>query len=313
MSVKSQARRLLLGTLTIVSLAGCGLFVSSSPSAVAQGNYYASGNAEFDAFFIALYRLQVELAKAPERPSNARTALATRLGLNRAAPTEQILARAKEEATRLRNANVFMKLELPPASSAEPGTEVATLRTSESPASEADKALLRELESSTTELLRVQSVMAAKKRALDQLRSQAVTIETQVDTAFRLEGPWKRSEVRENLSDAQKLITLMNSRTDEVAKEASKLLDPLREVLDTDDGRLSRRAEPVASEPVPDAKPAPKKSKPATKTAPRSAPAATKPAAPKPAPAAPASDSDEVPSAPKAPPPPAAPARDFEP
>lgn len=57
----------------------------AQPTEVAQGRYHGSGHADYDEFFVALFRLQVELKHAPGALSSARAALARTLSMKRTA------------------------------------------------------------------------------------------------------------------------------------------------------------------------------------------------------------------------------------
>lgn len=213
------ARKAVLTLLLAAAQTACAALGSSGPSQVARGEYYAAGKPEFDAFFIALHQKQVELLAAPSELQSAREGITRALGLTAEASDDSLRERLGQEVRRLGNQGLRLRLEAP-----EPSEKLdasATLHTSEpSVASPLREALPRE----TTRLVRSRNRMLAAKAQLEKLRVQAIQLEGAVDEAFRLEGPWKRDEVRKNLADGQKMITVMASRAQEVLDTDQKLL-----------------------------------------------------------------------------------------
>lgn len=246
-------------------LGGCGIFAKKGPTDVARGEYYAAGKPSFDAFFIRLHDLQVELLAAPEGPRLARANLAHAVGSAADASDETLRARWSQELKQLELRGQRVRLELPTSRATDAS---ATLHTSSPGETSPLLPLLRE---EATRLIRSLNRMLAVDAELDKLRVTGLTLEGSVDSEFRTDGPWKRSEVRANLSDGQKLLTLMQARAREVASTSRALLDHLAEAATTDPSLGTLPSLPPAVEPAP----APK---PPRRPAPRAAP--SRPAAP---------------------------------
>lgn len=310
-----RMRSLFCAVALSAATAGCGV-IYQEPSSVAQGKYYSSGNPGFDEFFIKLHRLQVELASAPDGPRRVRATLAKHLGLNDDAADQQIEIRVHEEAQKLAGAGARLKLELPSLPPEQSPQEASvTVRSSKNPLG--DGALfVSGVQSAATELLRIRNRMRVAQKELEKLRVQGVELDGQIDTAFRKESPWKRDEVRENITDGQKLITLMIARSEEVGDGAERLLEAVVRAATTDQNLGASKAvepEPASGDGHDDdgdreaaRKPKPGKggkkngAKPAKSRPPANRPPAKPAAAPAPAPA------------PKPPPAEAAP-KEFEP
>jgi hypothetical protein len=301
----------------LAAVPGCAAFGMGGPSTVAQGKYYSSGNPQYDEFFIELYQLQVEMADAPHVPDTERQNLAQALGLSLETPADAVTQRLREEALKLGRSGVHMKLEQSPSPD-KPEAATATIVATYRPKDAASAGLLTKVEGATTNLLRSVSAMKAAEVQLGKLEVQTISLDADVPTAFAEAHVGKRGEVKDNLADAQKLITLMKARGDDVSAQSEQLLAAVAQAVNTDDGSLSA---PPAEAPEP-AKPEgnPKKAEPKPHAKPKAvsaAPAQGAPAtAPKPKPTSskPAAGDDDAPAAPKpAPSKPAAAPRDFEP
>ena len=85
-----------------------------------------------------------------------------------------------------------------------------------------------------TRLVRSRNRMTAAKAELDKLNVSGVELEGKVYPTFHTDGPWKRDEVRKNLEDGQKVITLMQSRA-RSSRHLRKLLALLGAVATTDE------------------------------------------------------------------------------
>lgn len=231
--------------LTLVlalALSSCG---PRGPTAVARGEYYSAGKPEFDSFFIELHRLQVELLSAGDEPRAARRSLTVAAGLAPEASDETLEARLAQELQKLAAQGLRVRLEVPEASSAVDAS--ATLHTSES----ANRSPWRAtLPSEATRLVRSRNRMVATREQLDRLRVVGIQLEGNVDPTFRVEGPWKKSEVTKNLEDGQKLITLMSARAQEVEKQTAALLALLARAAVTDP-HLGTRAPLPPTDPAP--------------------------------------------------------------
>jgi hypothetical protein len=273
----------LLVALTLVS--GCGLFAPKGPSEVARGEYYSAGKPEFDSFFIVLHEKQVELLAAPQEPSLARKNLTQAAGLAPSASDESLKERLAQELKKLAGLGLRLRLEVP-APSAAPDAS-ATLFASETISTTPLRAALPQ---EATRLVRSRDRMLSSKVELEKLNVMGITLEGSIDQSFRVDGPWKRDAVRKNLSDGQKLITLMQARAQEVADLDQKLLTLLSELVSTDPN-LGKTPVYV---PPPPAEDAPKSSRRAAAAKPSAGP--TTPPGSKPAPAAKRSDDDGAPA-----------------
>jgi hypothetical protein len=104
-----------------------------------------------------------------------------------------------------------------------------------------------------------------------------VTLEPNVDTAFKKQGLKKRSEVSKNIADARQLMSLMSTRVDDVERSSIALLHNMAEAAKHD-------APPPPPPPPPeDEKDKKKKKKGGAAAAPAGGGAEAAPAAPKPA------------------------------
>ncbi|HWZ87670.1 MAG TPA: hypothetical protein VNW92_02435 [Polyangiaceae bacterium] len=289
-------------------LPGCAVFGGGGPSLVAQGKYYSSGNPQYDEFFIALYQLQVEMAGAPSAVDAERQNLAQALGLSPETPADGLAQRLREEALKLSRTGLRMKLEQN-ASLDKPEAASANIVATYRPKDNAAASLISKVETSATVLLRTDSQMKAAETLLAKLEVQSINLDADVPKAFAEARVGKQGEVKKNLADAQKLITLMKARGDDVHTQSEQLLTAVSKAVNTDDGALSAPP-PVAPETkAPDAAPKPH----AKAKAASGAPASSAPApAAKPKPPKPAAGDDEAPAKP-APSKPAPPPRDFEP
>jgi hypothetical protein len=279
----------LLVSLSLVS--GCGLFSAKGPSVVARGEYYAAGKPEYDSFFIALHDAQVDFAAAPNEPQTARANLGQALDLTPDASNDSLKERLGQELSKLASQGLRVRLEVPEPS-ARALDAAAQLHTSEGGTATPLRSVLPQ---EATRLVRSRNRMLAARATLDKLRVTGITLETNIDRAFRVEGPWKRDEVRRNLSDGQKVIALMQSRAQEIADTDSQLLGVLSAVASTGPG-LGKGAAPPPPAPDEDA------AKPGKRPASRSTPAAPRAASPGTAPPAKPGKrggDDEAPRAPK--------------
>jgi hypothetical protein len=251
---------------------GCSLLTPNAPSAVARGEYYSAGRPEFDAFFIELHEKQVELLAAPSDPADARKNLTRLVNLTPDASNDSLQERLGQELKQLANKGLRLRLAVPDPSTAVDAS--ATLYASETSTSTPFRTALPE---QATRLVRSRNRMTAAKAELDKLNVSGVELEGKVYPAFHTDGPWKRDEVRKNLEDGQKVITLMQSRAQEVAQTCSQLLALLGAVATTDEslGKAAAYTPPSAEEPSRSGN----KHSPATRPAPKPAGSA---AAPKP-------------------------------
>jgi hypothetical protein len=273
-----------------LTVAGCGLFASTGPTQVARGEYYAAGKPEYDAFFIELHQKQVELLAAPSEPKKAREGLTQATGLMPDASDESLRERIQQELRKLGNQGLRLRLEAPAPTSTLDAS--ATLHASDTTTATP----LREvLPRDTTRLVRSRNAMLAAKAALEKLRVKGIQLEGGIEQAFRVDGPWKRDEVRRNLADGQKLITLMQSRAQEVFDEDQRLID-LVTAAATSDPSVGRVPVYAAPAPPDDSVPKVPKRGPRGHGAPRPAAAQTPATSGKPPGAAAKPRDDEAPA-----------------
>jgi len=241
--------------LLIACGSGCGLLAPHGPSDVARGEYYSAGEPEFDLFFIDLHRAQVALLHAPKEPMDARRSLAQSLGLTAGASDDSLKARVSQEAQKLANLGTKLRLEVPEGSPALDAS--ATLHASDLTATSPLRPALAE---QATRVVRSRNRILAAAAALERLRVRGIGLESRIPEAFRIDGPWKREEVQRNLSDGQKLITVMLARSKEVEAFDTQLLALLEAAATTDAG-LGKTPAPPVSPPVAEAEDPPKRKK----------------------------------------------------
>ena len=309
MSVSSRARlavwRLLTaGTLALATMPACAVFGGHGESTVARGKYYSSGDPRYDEFFIALYKLQVQMAEAPRVPETERRNLQRTANLAPGSSDADLLRRLHEEAARLSRAGIRLRLDLHPSPGA-PNAASVNLRASTRPTEARAAALLSQVELSATHLLRSVAQMGEGETALGQLELGTIGLDADVERTFAEARFGTQSEVKKNLSDSHKLIALMRARAIDVRNDSQQLLTTLSKSLDTDDGSLGPPSESKGSD---DGAGQPREGKKATQTAARTQ-SSTLTARPRLAPKPPAQAPPKAPPAGKPTPAP----RDFEP
>jgi hypothetical protein len=202
--------------VALLTPSACQLLGTPGPTAVAQGRYYASGNPEYDAFFVELHRLQVELKDSPERTAEPRAALAQALEVGLDA--DVIKEALTKKASQLNGRQVKFSVQRP-ASDDKP----FTLRVSGSPAGD-DAALQKTLEETLAKVSELKTDTNGWQESLKPLPDRAATLERGVDTAFAGAEPRRIAEVKSNLSDGRKVIELLASRASDAAKANDELL-----------------------------------------------------------------------------------------
>ncbi len=251
-----------LGAALALALALGPACTRTDNSAVARGEYYAAGQPDYDEFFVRVYRYQTETQSALELEKKQQSELARALGAPANTSGAALAAKIKERSA--------------DASVEEPIRAAAVS--------------FKQLNEATS-----------NADAVERLRVKAIDLDRQVDKAFWRDSQSKRSEVRENLADAQKILVLIGDKRKALADSSGALLAACEQTLRTN----SAVANAAPAEP----NPAPKK--PARKRAPARSAAQSKPAA-----AAPAAKSSPAPAAkpePAAKPAPAPAKADFEP
>jgi hypothetical protein len=210
----------------------CALFTPSAcqllnkppaSSAVAQGRYYSSGNPEYDAFFVELHQLQVELKDAPERAAEPRAALAKALDVGLDA--DVIKQALGKKASELGGRQVKFAVERPAAPD-----KPATLHVTGSPSGD-DAELQQTLEQTLAKVSELKRATDGWQKQLEPLPDRAATLESGIDTAFADRPPSTRAEVSSNLSDGRKIIDLLVTRAKDVEKSNGELFDAITGAL----------------------------------------------------------------------------------
>ncbi len=316
MSLTARRARLILA-LFLCGPAACQFFGHPGPSDVAQGRYFSSGNPDYDTFFVELYHLQLELKDAPERVAEPRQELAKSLdvGLDADVIKEALGKRAAELGGK--------QIKLTVLRGADPD-EPVSLKVTGSPSGD-DAEFVKALEQALAKIGKLKGAIEGWQKSLDALPKQDTELTDGLDAAFAGAAPGKRTDVKKNLNDGQKIIELLVGRAKDAEHSNSELLDAVVAALgetaapnnekasETAPERASdeksekrekgerkgRKATPPAAKaarapkPPPEPKPAPKAAAPK----PEPKPAAEKPAS-KPAPKA-GAERSEVPPAPK--------------
>ena len=234
------ASALLALACSIASLPACSIFAARNQSTVAQGRYYAAGDPRYDEFFVGLFLLQVQMEQAPHLPELERLNLAHALGLTPQASSDEVGLRLHEEAQKLSRSGLRMRLDQSP-SNEKPDSASAALRTNERPKDRQTTALIGQIETSATTLLRSMGELKQADDALDGLELAAGGLDASVDKDFAAAPAGKLDEVKKNLADSHKLIALMKVRAGEVRGESEQLLGD-REQSRQHRRRLARRA-----------------------------------------------------------------------
>ena len=297
--------------LALGALPGCSAILPSGPSNVAQGRYYSTGDPEYDDFFLRLYRLQIALKDAPQRLGEPRQKVADTLESG-PEPDDIKVALAKR-SKELQNRGIRYTVARPESPDKPP-----TLVVTGNPTGN-DFELKGLLEEALKSAGGLKVDLTAWIKELDELSPKQGALEGKVNEAFANRSDGERTQVKDNLSDGGKIITLLNERTRDLDHATTDFLKAVTAALgeaqvdtkaestadaasapDTKEKKNGSGAKPAKAAPPP--KPAPK-SKPAAKPAP--APAAKpapspKAAAPAPKPAAPKPDNDAPAPAPKA-------------
>ena len=252
------------------------MFQTQGPSDVAQGRYYSTGNPNYDEFFVRLHRMQVELKAAPETLASIRQDLARGLELEPAAGTDQLRSALKTKANEMSGRGATFIVDR----GQEPGERTRLVVTG-TPA-EADRPLVKTLEDALSRVGELRERSGTWQKELDWLPPAGVALDGSVEAAFVRESRGTRDDVRQNLADAQKVVTLMTARKKEVDASSTEIEELFVSAFGT------KKAEPPPP-PAPAPAPAPR---------PRPRPAAAQ-APSRPTPAAPASDEAAPPPKPK--------------
>lgn len=251
MSVKRSSslpfRLTLLFALASGAVVGCRLG-PPGPSAVAQGRYFATGNPNYDEFFVRLHRMQLELGAAPETLAQIRANLARELELAPASAADVVRAAltTKAGAVGARGAT----LEVVPSRDAEKGLRLGVTG---SPAA-ADKSFVAMLGQAIERLGELRARSPGWERELEWLAPAGIALDGSVEAAFIGQSRGTRDDVHENLADAQRVVALMRTRKREIDASGAELEELFVSALGE---KRSEAAPNPAQEPPPKPKPRP--------------------------------------------------------
>lgn len=213
------------------ALSACIIFGSPGPSAVGQGRRYVSGNAVFDQFFGQLFQAQLDMAKAPDQQKQIVRRLADKLGLDEDADESTVLGKVKDKADHLAKSGVGLRLAVTQSTVA---TEASvSLHVSGNASREDERKFIKPVRKAAEDALQLIERMHKARRTFGELKAMDLSLEADVDDAFRLQGPAKRAEVRKNLHDAGILIPLMSGRAGDVADSTRHFLGGLSDAATT--------------------------------------------------------------------------------
>lgn len=288
------------------SLPACQAILPSGPSNVAQGRYYSTGEPEYDDFFLRLYRLQLALKDAPTRLGEPRQKLAD--ALESGPDPDNIKVALAKRAKELQNRGIRYTVARPESPDKPP-----TLVVTGNPTGN-DFELKGLLEGALKGPGELKVDVTAWTKELDELSPRQGALEGNVNEAFASRSESERTQVKNNLADGGKIITLLNDRTRDLDHATSDFLKAVTTALG--ETQLDTKPEPpeededgapdkkdrkngsgkVAKAPPP-AKPAPKAKSPAKPPVSKPSPAPKPAAAPAPKPATPkAAPAGDVPA-----------------
>jgi hypothetical protein len=241
--------------VTLPITPGCGLIIKKrgGPSNVSQGLLYEAGEITYDEFFRSLHQHQVKLADAPDQEKRIRQRLAKRLGVDDDSSSSLLAKAAGKHAERLAEAGIILRMKVEGLDEEEGEEPTAVLELGgDEPAAE-DKKIIRAIDRAAKQAADLIAEMRQSKEEIGKLGEQAVTLDAGVDATFGTRAG-KGSEVRQNLQDAQRLIPLMVTRSEEVAEAAESVLAQIANVANTADKPATK---PAQQPPEPDAGAAP--------------------------------------------------------
>ena len=216
-------------------------------SAVAEGRYFSTGNANYDEFFVRLHRMQVELKTAPETLASLRQAIARGVELPPTADTQALRAALTTKASEVGRRGATLTVD----HGREPGAN-ARLKVTGTPA-EADRPLVKALDDVLARLGELRDRSVPWQKELEWLPPTGVALDGSVEAAFVGRSKGTRDDVHRNLADAQKVVALMSTRVKEIDQQG----DEIEALLVSAFGET--KAEPPSAEPPkPKPRPAPR-------------------------------------------------------
>ncbi len=214
-------RGVALGVICLAAASGGCVQKDTTP--VARGEYYAAGKPDYDEFFVKLYRHQLDTANALKLERAARDELARAVGAAPAAKPSELGENLKKVVGELEQSGV--EVTLPNATAGAPELEVKGEPKSE------QAAQLEAIRAATRKLRSVEQLAREGATELDSLRTRSIELDREVDRVFWTDGAGKRSEVKNNLSDARELIALMSDSRKGVGQSSTELLALLQDTF----------------------------------------------------------------------------------
>lgn len=235
---------------------GC-MLGGRGPSAVAQGTQFTSGNPTYDEFFTELYEIQVDLGKAQDATRGVRAPLAEAVGAEEDASLVLIAKKVRKKTEKLAEDGTGLELKLPDEDDEDSKLSVTVV--GKDPDEESAK-LVKTIETTAKKLQKLIAKMKRYKKQLEEMPAKISALRVEIDTAFRTSMS-KKSEVKKNLDDAEKLIPLMLQRATQTAKDAETGLSKLADATTTRE-RVKPEGPPEGGTPPADdgSKPKPKPS-----------------------------------------------------
>ena len=206
----------LLLALALVAPMGCRLG-PQGPSAVAQGQYFSTGNPQYDEFFVRLHRMQVELKAAPETLASVRADLTRSLALEPNADAEAIRGALTKKAGELNARGAALIVDR----GREPGAP-SRLAVTGTPA-QTDRELVKTLGEALARVGEIRGRFGAWHGELEWLPPAGAALDGSVEAAFVGQSRGTRDDVHENLVDAQKVVALMTARLKEIEATSAEL------------------------------------------------------------------------------------------
>jgi len=232
--------------LAALTAPACLPYGQPEPSSVAQGRYFATGQPDYDEFFIQLYRLQLDLETTPKKLAADRARLAAAIDLPADSDAATFRAKLVAHVNALRARGVRFQYTREKA--------VAVLRVHGASAG-ADTDFGQALASAVQSATSARRKSHAWREQHDQLPPRGVLLERNIEVAFTGESRATRSDVRQNLSDAQQLLVLMGARLTRIDEQTAELYDAL-------EAALHESPPPPPPEPAPETKSQPNAAKP---------------------------------------------------
>jgi hypothetical protein len=265
----TRARQLLALLSLALAILSCAR--NAKPTEVAEGRYFSAGNPDYDEYFVRVHRLQVEMAAAPNELVEARRLLGDALVSSPDAPAAQLAEKVKIALDRLAEHGIRTRVEFRVPSPPDPPHTMAILTYSSTPGSNERQSLER-IEAAVTRILRFAATMRAAGARASELRVDMARLESGVETAFREQSRGRRSQIHDNLRDAERVSVLMLARSDELARPAEALARELGSVL-------ASYFKPWPVAPPPEPAPAPEPPRPRPRAGPDARPRARDPKA----------------------------------